>query len=60
MENTSMKVPSGYEMDFRQADLTFLYARVYDPITKSMAHLNPIPDDLQDLIQEDEYNFLGP
>ncbi|KAF9541251.1 Rad2 nuclease [Mortierella hygrophila] len=59
MENTSMKVPSGYEMDFRQADLTFLYARVFDPRSKSMVHLNPIPDDLQELMQTEEYHFLG-
>ncbi|KAF9924785.1 Rad2 nuclease [Linnemannia zychae] len=60
MENTSIKIPSTYEMDFQQADLTFLYARVFDPITKSMTHLNPIPDDLKDLIQSEEYHFLGP
>ncbi|KAK3834998.1 MAG: PIN domain-like protein [Linnemannia gamsii] len=60
MENTNMKIPSGYEMDFRQADLTFLYARVYDPITKSMVHLNSIPDDLKELMRTEEYHFLGP
>lgn len=60
MENTSMKIPSGYEMEFRQADLTFLYARVFDPRSKTMAHLNPIPDDLKDLMQTEEYHFLGP
>lgn len=60
MENTSMKIPSGYEMEFRQADLTFLYARVFDPRSKSMVHLNPIPDDLQELMQTEEYHFLGP
>ncbi|KAF9120270.1 Rad2 nuclease [Mortierella sp. 14UC] len=60
MENTSMKIPSGYEMDFRQADLTFLYARVFDPISKTMVHLNPIPDDLKELMRTEEYHFLGP
>ncbi|KAG0275956.1 Rad2 nuclease [Linnemannia exigua] len=60
MENTSMKIPSGYEMDFRQADLTFLYARVFDPVTKSMVHLNPIPDELKALMHTEEFHFLGP
>ncbi|KAF9141617.1 Rad2 nuclease [Linnemannia schmuckeri] len=60
MENTSMKIPSSYEMEFRQADLTFLYARVFDPRSKSMVHLNPIPDDLQELMLTEEYHFLGP
>ncbi|KAF9947334.1 Rad2 nuclease [Mortierella alpina] len=60
MESTSMKIQSGYEEAFRRADLTFLYARVYDPITKSMVHLNPIPDELEELVQTEEYDFLGP
>ncbi|KAF9953216.1 Rad2 nuclease [Mortierella alpina] len=60
MESTSMKIQSDYEEAFRRADLTFLYARVYDPVTKSMVHLNPIPDELEDLVQTEEYDFLGP
>ncbi|KAF9081125.1 Rad2 nuclease [Mortierella sp. AD031] len=60
MENTSMKIQSDYESEFRKADLTFLYARVYDPITESMVHLNPIPEDLQELMHTEEYDFLGP
>ncbi|KAF9394944.1 Rad2 nuclease [Podila verticillata] len=60
MENTSMKVQADYEESFRRADLTFLYARVYDPTTKSMVHLNPVPDELQAVVDTDEYNFLGP
>ncbi|KAG0092379.1 Rad2 nuclease [Podila epicladia] len=60
MENTSMKVRADYEESFRRADLTFLYARVYDPKTKCMVHLNPVPDELQDFVDTDEYNFLGP
>lgn len=60
MENTTMKVQADYEESFRRADLTFLYARVYDPTTKSMVHLNPVPDELQPFVDTDEYNFLGP
>ncbi|KAG0341975.1 Rad2 nuclease [Podila humilis] len=60
MENTSMKVSINYEESFRRADLTFLYARVYDPITKDMVHLSPVPEELQEFVDTDEYNFLGP
>ncbi|KAG0043997.1 Rad2 nuclease [Gryganskiella cystojenkinii] len=60
MENPGMKVQSNYEEDFHRADLTFLYARVYDPTTKSMVHLNDVPEELQELVQTDEYDFLGP
>ncbi|KAF9313542.1 Rad2 nuclease [Podila horticola] len=60
MESTSMKVQADYEESFRRADLTFLYARVYDPNTKCMVHLNPVPDELQAFVDTDEYNFLGP
>ncbi|KAF9570208.1 Rad2 nuclease [Mortierella alpina] len=60
MESTSMKIQSDYEEAFRRADLTFLYARVYDPVTRSMVHLNTIPDELEELVQTEEYDFLGP
>ncbi|KAF9988781.1 Rad2 nuclease [Mortierella antarctica] len=60
MESTSMKIQSDYEEAFRRADLTFLYARVYDPVTRSMVHLNSIPDELEELVQTEEYDFLGP
>ncbi|KAG0212271.1 Rad2 nuclease [Mortierella sp. GBA30] len=60
MESTSMKIQSDYEAAFHRADLTFLYARVYDPNSKSMAHLNPVPEELEELVQTEEYDFLGP
>ncbi|KAI1306263.1 Rad2 nuclease [Mortierella claussenii] len=60
MENTGAKIQADYEDSFRKADLTFLYARVYDPVSKSMVHLNPVPEELEDLIQSEEYDFLGP
>ncbi|KAI8600294.1 PIN domain-like protein [Dissophora ornata] len=60
MENAGAKIQADYENAFRKADLTFLYARVYDPVTKSMEHLNPIPEELEGLVQTEEYDFLGP
>ncbi|KAG0317542.1 Rad2 nuclease [Dissophora globulifera] len=60
MENTGTKIPTDYENAFRRADLTFLYARVYDPTTKSMAYLNAIPEELEEFIRTEEYDFLGP
>ncbi|KAF9997284.1 Rad2 nuclease [Modicella reniformis] len=60
MEHTSSKIQADYEDAFRKADLTFLYARVYDPISKSMVHLNSVPEELEDLVQTEEYDFLGP
>ncbi|KAF9113701.1 Rad2 nuclease [Mortierella sp. AM989] len=60
MENTNVKIQADYEEAFHKADLTFLYARVYDPVSKSMVHLNPVPEDLEELVQTEEYDFLGP
>ncbi|KAG0259207.1 Rad2 nuclease [Mortierella polycephala] len=60
MENSNMKIQSDYEDAFRKADLTFLYARVFDPISKSMAHLNPVPEELKEFFKTEEYDFLGP
>ncbi|KAF9584229.1 hypothetical protein BGW38_007150 [Lunasporangiospora selenospora] len=60
MEVTSTRVQPDYEDSFRKADHTFLYARVYDPSSKSMVHLNTVPDDLVDMTLTDEFDFLGP
>ncbi|KAF9188911.1 Rad2 nuclease [Haplosporangium sp. Z 767] len=60
MENSNMRIQSDYEDAFRKADLTFLYARVFDPISKTMAHLNPVPEDLEEFFKTEEYDFLGP
>ena len=54
------KIQADYEDSFRRADLTFLYARVYDPTSKSMVHLNSVPEELEELVQTEEYDFLGP
>jgi len=42
--------------NFNLAIYTFLHQRVYDPIQKTLVHLNPLPDELQDK----ELQFLGP
>ncbi|KAF9972046.1 Rad2 nuclease [Actinomortierella ambigua] len=60
MENTSVRVPTNYEQLFEQADMTFLYARVYDMDKKCLVHLNEVPDDLKDILATSEYDFLGP
>ncbi|KAF9157572.1 Rad2 nuclease [Actinomortierella ambigua] len=60
MENTSTRVPINYEQQFEQADMTFLYARVYDMDQKCLVHLSEVPDDLKDLLATSEYDFLGP
>ncbi|KAF8981340.1 Rad2 nuclease [Entomortierella lignicola] len=60
MENTNVKIPTDYEEAFHKADLTFLYARVYDPVSKSLVHLNTVPEELEELVQTEEYDFLGP
>jgi len=56
-------VPDDYEKLFRQAELTFLHHWVYDPKTRRILHLNPVPDDITDLTDEREYDkledFLG-
>ncbi|KAK3827423.1 MAG: PIN domain-like protein [Benniella sp.] len=60
MESMGSKIQADYEDSFRKADLTFLYARVYDPTSKSMVHLNSVPEELEELVQTEEYDFLGP
>ncbi|KAG0235185.1 Rad2 nuclease [Actinomortierella wolfii] len=60
MENTSVRVPTNYEQLFEQADLTFLYARVYDIDKMCLVHLNEVPEDLKDILATPEYDFLGP
>ncbi|KAH9823356.1 hypothetical protein DFH28DRAFT_1092167 [Melampsora americana] len=39
----NLKVPLGYETLFRRAELTFLYQIVYDPTTRKLVHLHPLP-----------------
>ncbi|KAJ3411830.1 Rad2 nuclease [Chytridiales sp. JEL 0842] len=51
-------VRNGYEDDFKRAELTFLYQRVYDPDRKRLVTLNPMPPELQ--LEAEELDFLGP
>lgn len=53
---TSYQIPECYQHDFYRAELTFLYQRVFDPITKSLTFLRPIPKEFEEL----DLNFLGP
>lgn len=38
------KIPADYLTDFRTAELAFLYQRVYDPQTKRLVNLTPVPE----------------
>ncbi|EDO31577.1 predicted protein, partial [Nematostella vectensis] len=38
------RVPVDYEKSFKQADETFLYQRVFDPVSCELVPLNPIPE----------------
>uniref|UniRef100_A0A6A7G7Y7 Exonuclease 1 n=1 Tax=Hirondellea gigas TaxID=1518452 RepID=A0A6A7G7Y7_9CRUS len=64
-----LNVTKEYEIEFRRAELTFLHQRVYNPKTRKIVHLNPIPEDLQvqslpadgDFSKiDDSLDFLGP
>ncbi|KAJ1735040.1 hypothetical protein LPJ61_000760 [Coemansia biformis] len=44
MRADGVAVPDGYEEAATRAELTFLYQRVYDPRTKSLAHVMPLED----------------
>ena len=47
LRNARQDIPSDYEEKFEQAELTFLYQRVWDPINQKIVHLNsPLPHDL--------------
>jgi exonuclease-1 len=47
--------PDDYEMLFEQAELTFKYQRVFDPIEEKIITLSPLPDD----IDPDSLDFCG-
>ncbi|KAJ3090989.1 Rad2 nuclease, partial [Physocladia obscura] len=48
----------GYEIDFKEAELTFLYQRVYDPIEKKLVYLNDPTQTYENT--KDMSRFLGP
>lgn len=51
-----MYVPDDYEKSFKQADETFLYQLVFDPVSMKLVPLNELPDDLQ----PGDLEFAGP
>ena len=54
-DSRSYTFPVSYEELYRRAELTFLHQRVWDPLTQSVIHLNPLTEDL---LSED-LSFLG-
>jgi exonuclease-1 len=52
----SVRELSEYAIKFNEAALTFRHHRVYDPWTRSMVTLTPVPEE----VDADEYTFLGP
>lgn len=51
-----MHVPEDYEKNFKQADETFLYQLVFDPVSMKLVPLNELPEDLQ----PGDLEFAGP
>ncbi|BGP55305.1 hypothetical protein JCM8202_000618 [Rhodotorula sphaerocarpa] len=52
----NLNVPRTYLDDFRRAELTFLHQHVYDPRTRSLTHLTPLPDGKT----AEDLPFIGP
>ena len=44
--SSAAQVPPDYEVKFREAFLTFRHQRVFDPRTRQLVHLHPLPPDL--------------
>lgn len=53
-----VRVPPTYEAEFERAILTFRHQRVFDPATKKLVPLTPIP--AEHLAQDPAMKFLGP
>mgnify|MGYP000088100889 CR=1 FL=1 len=58
----SMRVPPGYEKKFKEARLTFLHQRIFDPGAKVLTTLKPLPSNGIDTTQQtaDALDYLGP
>ncbi|KAM7433475.1 Rad2 nuclease [Porites harrisoni] len=54
--DAKMQVPADYEKSFKQADETFLYQLVFDPISKKLVPLNELPEG----IELGDLEFAGP
>jgi hypothetical protein len=53
------KVPADYTERFQQADYTFRYQRVYDPVTQQLVTLTPLESDDPVLSAFPTLDFLG-
>ena len=51
-----MHVPDDYEKNFKQAEETFLYQLVFDPVSMNLVPLNDLPQGLQ----PGDLEFAGP
>ncbi|GAA5997792.1 uncharacterized protein JCM10292_006818 [Rhodotorula paludigena] len=51
-----LTVPRDYLAEFRRAELTFLHQHVFDPVTRSLTHLNPLPEGMT----LEQLPFIGP
>ena len=54
-ETRTYSLGDDYEEKFTQAELTFLYQRVYDPLTQEVVHLHTLPPSLH----TKDLSFLG-
>uniref|UniRef100_V5EJU3 Exonuclease n=1 Tax=Kalmanozyma brasiliensis (strain GHG001) TaxID=1365824 RepID=V5EJU3_KALBG len=50
-----MRIPPTYSREFRKAELTFVHQRVFDPRSKKLVTLTPLPDGTHD----DMLPFIG-
>ncbi|XP_068681697.1 exonuclease 1-like [Montipora foliosa] len=54
--DAKMHVPADYEKNFKQADETYLYQLVFDPVSRNLVPLNELPDGMQ----VGDLEFAGP
>ena len=54
--DAKMQVPVDYDKSFQQADETFLYQLVFDPICRRLVPLNELPEG----IRPGDLAFAGP
>jgi len=53
--NMRQNIFSNYEDGFKRAELTFKYQRVFDPLTRTLIHLHPVPNTICENL-----DFCGP
>ena len=54
--DAKLQVPADYEKSFKQADETFLYQLVFDPLLENLVPLNELPEGLK----PGDLQFAGP